>query len=247
LNPKAILIVPAYNEETRLQPESFLTFLNEQDQVDLYFINDGSTDGTQGLIEQLIEQAPQGRAFCHHLTQNVGKAEAVRLGLQKTTSMETSYTYVGYWDADLATPLEASLTLLNALATTTFQVAIGSRVMLSGWNIERRMTRHYLGRIFCTFIDSTFRLGIYDTQCGAKLFRSEAVWPHIQRKFCSTWIFDVELLIRLRQNQKDKALFYESPLPQWRDIEASKVKPSAYLGAARDYLKLIWTYLIRKS
>ncbi|MBV8317541.1 MAG: glycosyltransferase [Planctomycetaceae bacterium] len=240
--PKCIIVVPCYNERWRLDAAAFRALIAVQPNVDFLFVNDGSTDGTGELLDTLRRE-PGERFRVLHLERNGGKAEAVRRGLLHAEQIGA--LYAGYWDADLATPLEAIPEFVAHLdAHPDVLIAFGARVRLLGCQIERRLARHYLGRIFATFVSLLFGVPVYDTQCGAKLFR---MIPEVVRlfeaPFRSRWIFDVEILARFLRDRRDlgvqaiDAVIHEIPLLRWKDVAGSKVKP-------RDFLKAffeLWT------
>src|SRR5262249_4453984 len=131
-----------------------------------------------------------------HLTVNVGKGEAVRQGL--LAAMRSGANVVGYADADLSTPPVELLKLLAHLQDERVQAVIGARVMLIGRRIERKRMRHYLGRIFASIAETILRMPFYDTQCGAKFFRTTPLLREaLELPFTSRWAFDLELLGRL--------------------------------------------------
>ena len=99
---RTIIVVPCYNEANRLDAVRFQEFSAANPAVEFLFLNDGSTDGTLGVLERLHAVDPQHFRFVH-FSRNSGKAEAVRRGM--LTALEDSPDYVGFWDADLATPL----------------------------------------------------------------------------------------------------------------------------------------------
>ena len=101
---------------------------------------------------------------------NVGKAEAVRTGLLRCLADGAEIT--GYFDADLATPPEEMIRLVRTLQEREATVALAARVALLGTRIERSHLRHYLGRVFATIASLILRIRVYDTQCGAKAFRT---------------------------------------------------------------------------
>jgi hypothetical protein len=156
---------------------------------------------------------------------------------------------VGYWDADLATPLEAIPEFLTVLeARPDLDMVFGSRVKLLGRQVKRRASRHYLGRVFATVVSLMLRMPIYDTQCGAKIFR---VCPETSALFAepfhTRWVFDVELLARyireLRSPEIAAERIYELPLHRWEDVGGSKVKPLDFFIAFRDVLRIYWRYM----
>ncbi|MDQ1419024.1 MAG: hypothetical protein QOJ52_986, partial [Acidimicrobiaceae bacterium] len=75
---------------------------------------------------------------------------------------------------------------------------LGSRIARLGSTIERTARRHLLGRVFATAASVALGCQVYDTQCGAKVFRvTPALTVALQRPFRSAWAFDVELQSRL--------------------------------------------------
>lgn len=153
----------------------------------------------------------------------------------------SSYNIIGFWDADLAVPLSEILELADIFRQNpNVHVVIGSRVHLAGRLIEHVNMRHYIGRLFATIMCWTFDFKIYDTQCGAKLFDQKVLSSIVQQPFCSKWIFDVELIIRISRlaflHNKNNWLthdswLYEMPVREWRNVSGTKRSVSAYITA----------------
>jgi dolichyl-phosphate beta-glucosyltransferase len=243
----ARIVIPCYNEKDRLDVTSFRDFKSSAHQVTFLFVNDGSTDGTHELLESLRASDPI-RFSVLDLQPNRGKAEAVRQGI--LTALDSSPKYVGFWDADLATPLDAIPGFLDlAESRQDLEIIFGARVKLLGRRIERRTARHYIGRVFATAVSAVLGLAVYDTQCGAKLFRvSPSTNALFQEPFHSRWIFDVEILARLVQCRRGKQLpqadqvIYEFPLLQWRDVPGSKVGYGDFIRAAWELARIYGRY-----
>jgi glycosyltransferase involved in cell wall biosynthesis len=239
--PKTVLIVPCYNEEDRLDRGEFLRLAAARPDLELLFVDDGSRDRTAEVIEAMRAREP--RISVHRLARNGGKAEAVRRGL--LAALDRGAEVTGYTDADLATPADELLRLARSIDEGGASVVLGSRVRLLGTAIERRAARHYLGRVFATVASLALRLDVYDTQCGAKLFRrSEALRHALATPFRSRWAFDVELLQRLLEGSPTApplapAAFREVPLHAWRDARGSKLGVRAMLRAGFDLLGML--------
>jgi hypothetical protein len=111
--------------------------------------------------------------------------------------------------------------------------------------------RHYLGRIFATLASLTLDLPVYDTQCGAKLFRATGVLSAaLKTPFLSRWIFDVELLARFIELRSSRAVLestFEFPLRSWRDVPGSKVNASAFAKAAAELWRIHRRYRMHSS
>ena len=240
-----MIVVPCYNEELRLPADEFLKFLCQSD-VHMVFVDDGSHDKTLDRLMSL-RAGQEDRVFVIHLPSNQGKAEAVRKGL--LFALDQGVDYIGYWDADLATPLNAIPQFMAIFATRPdLDMVFGSRVKLLGRHVHRQSSRHYLGRVFATVVSVMLRLPIYDTQCGAKILR---VRPNtrglVKEPFRSRWVFDVELLARyirqLGSSTPAAQRIYEYPLDAWEDVGGSKVKPLDFFIAFRDVVLIYWIYL----
>jgi dolichyl-phosphate beta-glucosyltransferase len=240
-----MMVVPCYNEELRLPAIQFRQFLCES-RFQFVFVDDGSLDKTLDRLES-VRQGKEDRVFVLRLPANQGKAEAVRMGFN--FALDRGADFVGYWDADLATPLEAIPQFMAIFENRPdLDMVFGARVKLLGRHVHRQITRHYLGRVFATVVSTLLRLPIYDTQCGAKIFRVRPGTPQLTAEpFRSRWVFDVELLARyigqLGSAQMAAQRIYEFPLDSWEDIGGSKVKPLDFFVALRDVTLIYWKYL----
>ena len=237
---KMRIIIPCYNEASRLNVPEFLEWTGRDPDLHFLFVDDGSTDGTGGILEGLSRTCPEQ---IRHLTleRNRGKAEAVRRGFLE--SFDSGFDVIGYWDADLATPLETIPRFRELLEAREVDGVIGSRVMLLGRHIRRNPFRHYLGRVFATCASLAIGLPVYDTQCGAKIFRNtERLRQVFRPPFRVKWTFDVEILARFLLLERifggpaTQDRFVEYPLERWNDVPGSKLK-------ARDFFRGAWEIL----
>ena len=237
---KTTVVVPCYNEAKRLDLAPFSAITGDTG-VEVLFVDDGSTDDTRHLLEEACDREP-GRLQFLSLYKNAGKAEAVRTGMN--VALAGGAEVVGYLDADGAAPPNEALRLLDVLVATGAEVVLGSRVKRLGAKIERNELRHYVGRVFATGAALALDLPVYDTQCGAKLFRaSPTLTAALREPFTVAWVFDVELLQRLRfgvEGSPGLAVesFVEVPLNVWTDVKGSKVKPWDAVLAAADLVRL---------
>lgn len=256
--PRCTIVVPCYNEALRLDTQAFGQFLEMVPQLQqsdsrfpdirFLFVNDGSRDNTIAVLSRFQGRYP-GQVEVLDKKVNGGKAEAVRDGMLAAIGGGWC-EYVGFWDADLATPLDAIPKLLDTLVVNpSLLMVFGARIRLLGRHVNRKASRHYLGRVFATCASLVLRLPIYDTQCGAKIFRvTPELKSILQGPFLSKWVFDVEILARfLAARGKDTRQLhdevYEFPLDRWEDVAGSKVKPGDFLLAFGDMVRIYARYL----
>lgn len=242
--PELTMVVPCYNEAARLDPEAFLHFLTTHPGVQLVLVDDGSLDATGEILERMRAAAPAAVTTLRHSPRR-GKAEAVRAGILAGLAQRAAL--VGFFDADLSTPLGAIDDFLAVLRNRpAVEFVLGSRVMLMGRDIKRKATRHYLGRVFATAVSHALDLPVYDTQCGAKILRLNAATATLfDTPFRSAWIFDVELIARYLRlpvapgepARRDR--LYELVLPAWHDRPGSKLRWHDFVHAMVD-LGYIW-------
>lgn len=242
-----IVVVPCYNEERRFRRGEFPAYLADHPGTRFLLVDDGSTDGTLAVLEATAADSPD-RIGVLALRPNGGKAEAVRRGMLR--ALEDTPRYVGFWDADLATPLDAIAPFVELLdSRPEVAMVFGARVKLLGRRVERSAVRHYLGRVFATAASLTLGIPIYDTQCGAKLFRaSEDLAACLADPFVARWVFDVELIARALARARARAdggldsLIVEFPLLEWHDVKGSKVKPIDFLKAGYELARIAARY-----
>jgi dolichyl-phosphate beta-glucosyltransferase len=244
---RAIIVVPCYNEAKRLNLRVIQDFARRTAGVELLLVDDGSKDETPELIEHLHRNNPQQFTFLR-LQANGGKAEAVRRGV--LAALGRGADYVGFWDADLATPLAEIPNFIRVLdERPRIELVVGTRMRLLGRRIERRPLRRVLGRVFATTASLALGIRIFDTQCGAKLFRAtERAVRLFEQPFMTRWIFDVELLARMKSTQDSRPLpleeiIYEHPLDEWRDVAGSSVRSADFVKASVEMARIYWTYL----
>jgi glycosyltransferase involved in cell wall biosynthesis len=234
-------VIPCFEEAARIDGPAFLALVDKCAPASLIFVDDGSRDQTFDRLRSIAEERP-AQVEVIALPENRGKGEAVRQGLLRALSRSTEV--VGYVDADLATPPEELHRLATLVRNGAYDILMGSRVQLLGHSIERRPARHYFGRVFATCASLGLGLPVYDTQCGAKLFRrTEALTAALERPFASRWVFDVELLARLVHPHAGIAgtaveRIREEPLLSWTDVPGSKLRPAAALRSGLDLLRL---------
>lgn len=246
---KTCLVIPCYNEASRIQSAAFTSALESDLGLQYIFVNDGSKDQTLAVLQEYrdsLNEDLKSRVSIISYKDNKGKSNAVLTGLNSAYSainntadlMENEglvrigfegvqADYVGFWDADLATPLSEIQWFyqFSSNMSTKPLLMIGSRVARLGANIERTLFRHYSGRLFATLISQGLGWKVHDTQCGAKLMDPSIIPICFNQPFKTAWLFDVEMLLRLQIHFGKAAenMVLEVPIRTWKDIKGSKI------------------------
>lgn len=194
---KTALFIPCFNEERRLDIPAFESFIQaEKKSIDFFFVNDGSKDSTSKILR---------KAFLNYenvsLIENIknsGKGPALRNAI--LNSDLEGYEYFGFIDADSDIPLSQVELLRKEIETGNYLIAISKRDLLKNLN---KLSVRSLGSVFIVKIANKLiklQPGLSDTQCGCKLFKKEIRKLCFKDPFISKWLFDIEILLRLRSH-----------------------------------------------
>lgn len=210
------VVVPAFNEEERLprtieQIEAYLDAARID--YELILVDDGSGDGTRRVMEEAARAHPAVRVEV--LPHNRGKGRALAVGVEAAKGDEVLVT-----DADLSTPIE-ELEKLRAALGDGAGVAIASRALRgSRVEVSQPVYRVLMGKGFNLIVQAVLLPGIWDTQCGFKLFRGDVAHAVFENLVTDGFAYDPEVLYRAR---KRGVKIVEVPVV-WRNSAPTKVR-----------------------
>jgi glycosyltransferase involved in cell wall biosynthesis len=192
LNFSITVIIPVHNEEKRLLKsiQRMIEYCNSQQwDYELVIVEDGSTDRTVELIQDLISKHSRIKLITNK--QRLGKGKAIKHGV-----FAAEKKYIGYMDADLsADPSELERLLLYI---DQFDIVMGSRILRGELPpIRRPFTRTFLSHCYSRLFRAMFRsVPVYDPQCGLKLFKSHVANALLTHTETNGFAFDCELLVK---------------------------------------------------
>jgi len=233
-----VMIIPAFNEEHRFNLRMILEEIASYD-LDVIFIDDGSSDNTFILLSSLISKLKIRNSNKNfellRLTENVGKANALRQGLLHACSQK--YDFAILQDMDFPYSSENAISLMNFASQSNYLLISGARVNLLGWNIKRKVTRHWIGRIIATYISTMVGVKMYDPQTPCKIYNLKLLKDSYLTVFRTSWFSDVELIKRLPSELKNS--IYEFPMKDWRDVPAGHMKLVSFPKILKELLILL--------
>jgi dolichyl-phosphate beta-glucosyltransferase len=193
MRPALSVVIPAYNEESRLP--STLAIVSEYlagrgDPYEVLVVVNGSTDRTAEVAKAAAERDANVRLI---LTSLRGKGRAVKIGVS-----ESQGERVLFCDADLSTPIDEA-TALADLLDGQYQIAIASREGRGSRRVGEPYARHLMGRVFNALVRTFAVPDVQDTQCGFKAFTRACALDLFGRQTISGFGFDVELLYLARK------------------------------------------------
>ncbi len=243
------IVIPCYNESSRLDIDSFLDYAAGNKGTHICFVNDGSSDATRATLAK-IKNLEFDNVHIFNLQENSGKAQAVKQGALYLYN-ETKVDTIGFIDADLSTDFNDYHDLIKALhEDKTLRVIYGSRAKSEDNNIERNAVRGLISSVIRFIIFSITRLNIQDTQCGAKVFHRDFVPNIFQQDFKTRWLFDVEILLRLKAwlgIEQFKSVFLEKPLSNWVHMDGSKLGLKDAVSIPLSLLRIWGIYDLKPS
>ena len=235
--PSLLLLIPAYNEERRIEPvlREFGEYFRDHyaGEFQLVVVLNGCRDNTLGIVQKVAVDFPFISAL--DFPEPIGKGGALIEGLKRAPVVDL----VGYVDADGASPPHAFHDLVKL--TSRADCVIGSR-WLPGAVLHQAQTRlrQFTSRCFHVVVETLFLMHIKDTQCPCKVMRRAAVEKIHSSLRIADLAFDVNLLYSLKH-----AGYSVLEVPtEWTDKIGSKVTASLFRSSLTMFLSVVRVRLI---
>lgn len=239
--PSVLLLIPAYNEEERIEPvlRDYAEYFRENyaGEFRAVVVLNGCRDDTLGVVKKIAEEFPE--IVLLNFDEPIGKGGALIEGFKRAAEAKAVLT--GYVDADGATPASAFHELVTRCASGEADCVIGSRWMKgSVLHQSQSPLRRVFSRGFHTIVSALFWMGIRDTQCPAKVMRREALEDILESLRIADLAFDVNLLFSLRRAGHTVK---EVPI-EWTDQLGSKVTANLWRLSLVMFLSVVRLRLV---
>lgn len=224
---RVLVVIPAYYESRRL-PSLFCDIAVHIKKptarpFDVHFliVDDGSGEEECKKIRSLIESHSLAETVSLlQLDINRGKGGALKAGFK--SGLRAGYDYLGFMDADGSVPVSAlyeAIDYFQKRADTPLAAVAASRVEMLGRDISRSLFRHYVSRVFATFVSLYFRARMYDSQCGLKIFKGAVLKRYLDIPTDFRWVWDTQLVMAMLHGGET---VHEVPI-DWREVKDSKM------------------------
>jgi glycosyltransferase involved in cell wall biosynthesis len=239
---KMAMVVPCYNEEKRFKLESWNELISATNEVEWIFVNDGSTDNTKKLLEEIKKYSS---ASVIHLPINAGKAEALRIGFIEAISKNCQV--MGMIDADDSFKIEEVLKYIKRFQVQSEWISFGEYYaaifMARNTTFKGLLESRILGRLIGLTISKMNRMAWpqlpKDTQCGFKFFkRNESFVSAMNQPFLQPWFFEIELLIRCSTGTSANLHIREVSLDFSANVEGSKTNRLNLLSTGKQVIMI---------
>lgn len=194
--PEVSLIVPAYNEQSRIRAslEEIARFAASYPKsLEIKLVDDGSRDRTAEIVREFQREHPDFPLELLQYGGNRGKGFAVAHGLRAASGK-----FLAFSDTDLSAPIDQLPLLIDPLEKGA-DVVIASRRMAGSVVVGLPLSRRLMGRLFSLFSRMLVLPGVTDTQCGFKAYRREVAHQLVERQTMTGYTFDVEHLLIARE------------------------------------------------
>jgi dolichyl-phosphate beta-glucosyltransferase len=231
--PFLSLVIPAYNEESRIGEtlQGMIDYCRERPYlVEIIVVDDGSDDDTRRIAESYADRGIPLEVIRYEL--NRGKGHAVKTGMLAARGQ-----YALFADADMSTPIEM-LERFEPLMESGQDVIIGTRKVAQA-TVARHQPfyRESMGKVFTWLSNFTLGLGVSDFTCGFKCFSRKAVKPVFERQVIDGWGYDTEIIFIA-----STLGFGISEVPMvWYNDEATRVKLWKHVFTSLGELIRIWS------
>lgn len=244
------LIVPCYNDQHRLDADQFTDFVGRNANYAFIFVDDGSQDRTVDVLTSIQDSVGRDRVWILSLPQNRGKAEAIRQGVLLARSSDFQQNrdlgFIGFLDAELATPLDEIGSLVSMMSDRhEVDLVIANRSVLNGHSLEANAVRNSVRSLISFVAQRTLDLPVSNPQCIVKILRYgrwlESVFG---REFTNRSRYDIEILARVRKEFGSVAgsKIFEYPVDVWDVSDRSDLGIHELMKASWQLCRLIFEY-----
>ena len=238
-SPQISVVLPAYNEVDYLQPavaQTIQTLSGFTDSYEVIIAEDGSTDGTAQLAEEIAQKNPFVRHI--HREKRLGRGTALNNAFKQSNGQ-----VLVYMDLDLATDLKYLKPLVEAITIEGFDFSTGSRMMAES-KAERTFSRSISSKTYNFLVRHMLGSKLRDHQCGFKAFKRDPLIKLLDKVEATHWFWDTEILVRAqRQGYRVKEIAVE-----WKSGKDTKVnlfKDS--WNMFRQIMSLWWKMRVKKQ